>query len=146
MYSYSAVIFLFIFQALGYAQPANAPQAGADILKLHQTKFRWFQEKKLDSIAYILHADVNYIHSNGWVEHKSDVIENIQSNKLTYSNVEVLRADVTISDNTAIVLGTGMFSVSLNDKPIVIKLLYTEVYTNIDKSPQLIHRHACRLD
>jgi hypothetical protein len=146
MYSYSTVIFLLIFQALGYAQPSNVPQTGADILNLHQTKFRWFQEKKLDSIAYLLHPEVNYIHSNGWVEHKSEVIENIQTGKLTYTNVEVLDANFTISENTAIVLGTGMFSVSLNGKPIVIKLLYTEVYTTIDKIPQLIHRHACRLD
>jgi hypothetical protein len=146
MYSYSTVIFLLIFQALGYAQPSNVPQTGADILNLHQTKFRWFQEKKLDSVAYLLHPEVNYIHSNGWVEHKSEVIENIQTGKLTYTNVEVLDADVTISENTAIVLGTGMFSVSLNDKPIVIKLLYTEIYTSINQNPQLIHRHACRLD
>ena len=119
---------------------------GVDILKLHQTKFRWYQEKKLDSIAFLLHPDVNYIHSNGWVEHKSEVIENIQSGKLIYTNVEVLNADVTISENTAIVLGTGKFSVTLNEKPIVIKLLYTELYTSINKNPQLIHRHACRLD
>jgi hypothetical protein len=146
MYSYSTVIFFLIIHAFGNAQHSTIPQASADILNLHQTKFRWFQEKKLDSIAYLLHPDVNYIHSNGWVEHKSEVIENIQSGKLTYTKVEVLNADVTISENTAIVLGTGMFSVSLNDKPIVIKLLYTEVYTTIDKIPRLIHRHACRLD
>lgn len=117
-----------------------------DIIQLHTTKFRWFAEKKLDSIATILHKDVNYIHSNGWVETKSEVLDNIQSGKLTYHSVEVLKADVTISDQTAVLLGTGIFSVSLSGKPILIKLLYSEVYTDIDKRPILIHRHACKLE
>ena len=146
MHTYFTALIVLIFHSFGSAQLSSVPKMGVDILKLHQTKFRWYQEKKLDSIAFLLHPDVNYIHSNGWVEHKSEVIENIQSGKLIYTNVEVLNADVTISENTAIVLGSGIFSVSLNDKPIVIKLLYTEVYTSINKNPQLIHRHACRMD
>jgi hypothetical protein len=155
---HSLTILLFIFLQL-VASSQHTPMDEApmlrsekleilksDITQLHKTKFRWFAEEKLDSIASLLHPDLNYIHSNGWVETKSEVLDNIQSGKLTYHSVEVLKADVTISGQTAVLLGTGIFSVSLNGKPILIKLLYTEVYTDIDKRPVLIHRHACKLE
>ncbi len=113
---------------------------------LHLKKFQWFIQQQTDSLELLLHDEIQYIHSNGWKESKQELIRNIQSGKMKYSDIQTEEAEVKLFDNIAIVSGKGTFTVSLDDKPIVIHLLYTEVYQeNKANKIQLISRHACRL-
>ncbi|MBK9257454.1 MAG: DUF4440 domain-containing protein [Saprospiraceae bacterium] len=112
---------------------------------LHIKKFRWMEQKQMDSLSLLLDDGVYYIHSNGWKETKDEVLENIQSGKLTYRNVRITDSDVRLIDNTAIVTGKGIFSVSMDDKPIEINLYYTEVYVIKAEGIRLVSRHACKI-
>lgn len=114
------------------------------ILKIHLDKFRWMAEKNMDSLSLLLDENVQYIHSNGWIESKAEVLNNIESDYLTYHKVDVLQATVRQFNSLFIVTGQGLFNVSLNSKPIQIPLLYTEVYSVGPDKISLVQRHACK--
>lgn len=115
------------------------------VLKLHETKFRWMVNKRLDSLANILDERLQYIHSNGWIENKKEVIEDIRSGKLTMTKIVVTEAQARVYKGFVIVNGKGIFSVIMDGKPLDISLLYTEVYAKRQNGWLLVSRHANRL-
>ncbi|MBX2956410.1 MAG: nuclear transport factor 2 family protein [Cyclobacteriaceae bacterium] len=116
-----------------------------EILDLSQRKFVWLINKQLDSLNLVLDNDLAYIHSNGWVESKQDVLENLRSGKLVYGDVQIENAKVRLYKSTAIVTGTGKFSGGNNGNTFDLRLLYTEVYVLKNKKWLLVSRHANRL-
>lgn len=102
-------------------------------------------KKNLDSLSALLDENVTYIHSNGWVESKEEVLNNLSSHYLTYHSVDIRTSSVRRYGNSFIVTGEGLFKVSLKDTPIDIELLYTEVYTTDGDAIRLVHRHACKM-
>jgi Domain of unknown function (DUF4440) len=132
-----------------FPMEVNTMMANASNLKklmhdIHHKKFKWLATSQFDSLSTLLHDDVYYIHSNGWQESKSEVLENIKSGKLTYHDVKVHASEVRLVDNTGIVTGKGTFYVSLNGKPNEYNLFYTEVYVKTDQGIKLLSRHACK--
>lgn len=115
------------------------------VLKLHEAKFRWMVNKRLDSLNNILDERVQYVHSNGWVQNKKEVIEDIRSGKLTMTNVKVSEAKARVYKGFVIVNGKGIFSIILDGKPLDIVLLYTEVYAKRQNGWLLVSRHANKL-
>ena len=115
------------------------------VLDIHHKKFRWMEQMQTDSLAMLLDDDVYYIHSNGWKESKDEVIHNLNSGKLRYISVEVQEADVRVNASTAVVTGKGIFNVSMEGKPLEIKLYYTEVYSVLPEGIRLLSRHACKI-
>lgn len=112
---------------------------------LHRKKFRWLIQNQTDSLVAIMDKSLLYIHSNGWTETRENLLENLSSGKLRYHDIRVEEAIVRVIDSTALVTGKGLFSVSLDGKPIEIHLYYTEVYTVTNQDIRLISRHACKL-
>jgi hypothetical protein len=115
--------------------------------KLHRNKFEWLVNKNYDSLNWILDAEVKYIHSNGWIQSKKEVIEDIKSGKLNYTSVEVQESSVSMyNKNCAVVTGKGIFKGLMPDKSeFNINLLYTEVYVKQKKNWKLVSRQACKL-
>ena len=116
------------------------------LLQLHENKYRWMVEKKLDSLGTILDDRLLYVHSNGWTETAKEVIEDLRSGELIMNSVKVNEASVRVyKNNTGIVTGKGLFNVVVNGKPVEISLYYTEVYIKKKNSWMLVSRHACKI-
>jgi hypothetical protein len=120
----------------------------SNVHQLHHSKFRWLENQQTDSLAMLLHDEVKYIHSNGWIESKNEVLQNINTGKLKYHKVNILESEVIhYSRSSAVVTGKGIFQVSLEGREIEIKLLYSEHYIHDEGgSVMLIHRHACKIE
>jgi len=130
------------------SQKSNGKKESAilnEIDKVHRDMFRWMIAKQMDSLDQVLHKDMRYIHSNGWTETKEEVLANIQSGKLAYHKVEIGQSHVRLEGSTGIVIGKGLFSVSLEGTPIDIHLLYTEVFVKTKHGWKCISRHACKV-
>lgn len=144
--TYCLVLIITIF--LSANLPASAQQSPTEkfLLQLHEKKFRWMTEKKLDSLQTILDERLVYIHSNGWMETAKEVIDDLKSGKLTMNSVQVTEAMVRVfKNNTGIVNGKGVFNVMVNDKQVELSLYYTEVYIKKKNNWLLVSRHACKL-
>lgn len=116
-----------------------------EVLKLHHRKFDWFIQKNLDSLDHLIHSDLRYIHSNGWIENKQEVLMNLKTEHLKYHKVDVHDCYCRFEGSTAIVIGSGEFSVALDQKQIGITLLYTEVYVLTEQGWKFFSRHACKV-
>jgi hypothetical protein len=116
-----------------------------NIIALHKKKFDWLISKQYDSLLTLFHEDIEYIHSNGWVESKADIIADLKSGKLNYKRVDVNEVKVRLSKNIAILTGKGVFFVTMDNKDLEIKLLYSEVYIKEKGKWLLTHRHSNKL-
>lgn len=116
--------------------------------QLHRKKFEWLTTKNYDSLNWILDDQVKYIHSNGWIQSKKDVIDDIKSGKLVYTSITVSEASVTQhGPKASIITGKGLFVGLMPDKSeFKINLLYTEVYVKYKKQWKLVSRQATRIN
>ncbi|TVR77876.1 MAG: nuclear transport factor 2 family protein [Saprospirales bacterium] len=134
-------LLLLIFSCLVYSVMINAQD---EVLDLHRKKFEWMIQLQLDSLESILADDMLYIHSNGWIEDREEVIENLRSGHLAYHKIDIRNQEVRYFDRIAIVVGEAEFHVSLDGSPLSIDLLYTEVYRQDGDRWFFIHRHSNR--
>lgn len=137
--------FVWVFLCLtGFASGISAANDSLEVLQLHEKKFEWMILENLDSLDALLAEDVLYVHSNGWVETKEEVLENIGTAHLSYHRVDIQSQSARIYGQTAIVTGLATFSVALDGNPITLDLLYSETYHRLRGQWKMVHRHACR--
>ncbi|HEU5292777.1 MAG TPA: nuclear transport factor 2 family protein [Cyclobacteriaceae bacterium] len=115
------------------------------VLDLSKKKFEWMIRMKYDSLQSALDDRLVFIHSNGWVENKQELIQDIKSGKLRYTNITVLEATARVYPSTAIITGKGKFQVTLDGNNLELALSYTEVYVQKDGKWLLASRHANRM-
>jgi hypothetical protein len=133
------VIILFVSVA------AQAQSAEQTVLNLSKNKFGWMIRMKYDSLEAMLDDRLMFVHSNGWTESKQELVQDIKSGKLLYTNIQVLEATARIYPSAAIVNGKGRFQVTLDGNNLDLNLSYTEVYVQKNGKWLLASRHANRL-
>ncbi len=138
-------LILSLFIGFQFFSQTKKDKIAKDIIFLHIKKFDWLISKQYDSLTEILDENLQYIHSNGWIESKEDMIENLKIGKLNYKDIDVSEVKVRVTKNAAILTGKGVFFVTMDSKDIEIKLLYSEVYSKKNGKWLLIHRHANKL-
>ena len=139
------LLVLFLLLSLPFFSQTKKDKIADHIIALHQKKFDFMISKQFDSLSLILDADLKYIHSNGWVESKEDLLANLKSDKLVYEKVTVSETKVNHTNHVAIVSGKGLFSVILENQKIEIPLMYSEIYVKKRGKWLLLHRHANKL-
>lgn len=130
------------FLVVGYAGAQSSDQV---VLDLSKKKFGWMIRMKLDSLEAVLDERLMFIHSNGWSETKQEMIHDIKSGKLRYTNIQISESSVRVYEETAIVNGKGKFNVMLDGNPLEINLSYTEVYVLKNSKWLLASRHSNRM-
>jgi hypothetical protein len=137
-YFVPVLLFLSIFAM----SQNNDQQAVAD---LSLRKIDWLVHQQTDSLQMLLHDELLYIHSNGLVETKQEMLQNNQSGELTYISVKTDSLQVRMINSTAIVTGEGLFNGVINETRFEARLLFTEVYIRQNDAWKLISRHANQL-
>ena len=138
-------LILSLFIGFQFFSQTKKEKIEQNIINLHKKKFDWLISKQYDSLSTLFNDNIVYIHSNGWIENKTDIIADLKSGKLNYKRVEVSEAKVRLSKNVAILTGKGVFFVTMDNKDLEIKLLYSEVYIKEKGKWLLTHRHANKL-
>ncbi len=115
------------------------------VRNISREKFTWMIDKDTAKLKMLLHQNVQYTHSNGWIETMHEVLNDIVTGKLTYTSVTVESDTVRLFQKTGIVTGRGVFKVLMEGKEVAIKLLYTEVYVKYKKNWKLVQRNATKI-
>lgn len=116
-----------------------------EVVQLSRKKFGWLIRLQADSLSRILDEKVQYIHSNGWVQSKKEVLEDMRSGKLVYQRVTVKEDQVRVYGKTAIVTGLGTFEGINSGTAFKLDLRYTEVYLATPSGWMLLSRHSNRM-
>jgi hypothetical protein len=142
-----SVAFLFILQLFfSGALLAQENKEQEKLIALSVRKFEWMKQNQLDSLDGLLHDEVKYIHSNGWIQSKTEVIEDFKSKKLIMHDVVLESSECRVDETTAIITGSGQFSGVMNSQTFSVKLLFTEVYVQKGGRWLLMSRHANKLN
>jgi hypothetical protein len=138
---------LLLLAILAISSPAFAQvdTKAQSLITLHKKKFDWLINKKTDSLIRIIDEKVMYIHSNGVVETKAEMIDHLKTGVITYKKIQVDEAKARLYGDTGIVTGKGTFEGKWGENSFAINLSYTEVYVKIKKQWMLVSRAACRV-
>ena len=88
-------ILLLIVSSFTFAQSSFLKEA---VVKLDKA----LVAKDTVVLKQLLHKDLTYGHSNGWIETKADVIKDLQVGKLAYDKIESKDLQWTVTNNIAI--------------------------------------------
>lgn len=125
--------------------PGQSDRTSKELIDLHKKKFSWLINKNYDSLQQLLDEKLLYIHSNGLIESKADIFNNLKDEVINYTRSDVAEAQVRVFGNSAIITGKGAFAGKARGTPFELILSYTEVYIKTGNQWKLVSRHACRL-
>jgi hypothetical protein len=128
------------------ASPLTAWQTEEDaILRLSNKKFEWLIHQQTDSLALYLDDQLMYIHSNGMIETKEELITNNISGQLVYHEVELTDARVRFEKDTAVLTAQCSLHAAMGENVLKTTLFITEVYVLKNNRWLLFSRHASRM-
>ena len=94
----------------------------------------------------ILHKEVSYGHSNGWIQSKDDILNDFKSGKLTYNNIQNnSSAIVKISEKYATVKTNTNAEGSVNGTAFKLTLHVMQFWIKTKTGWQLIARQSAKL-
>lgn len=96
-------------------------------------------------LKQLLHKDLTYGHSNGWIETKTDVINDLVTGRLAYDKIESKDLKWTVTNNIATMRSTTEVGYRLNDKPGELKMHVLQVWLKTNKGWQLLSRQSTKL-
>ncbi len=98
------------------------------------------------ALVQLLNADVSYGHSNGWVQNKNDIINDLKSGRLVYNKIEnVSVMIVAINSNWATVRTNTNAEGSINGSAFQLKLHVLQVWIKSKIGWQLLARQSTKL-
>jgi hypothetical protein len=132
------LIILFFVSCSGFSQTSFLKDA---MVKLD----RALVQKDTVTLKQLLHKDVTYGHSNGWVQTKTDVINDLVSGKLVYTKIESKDLAWTVSKDWTAVRSSTKVEANLNGNKLELNLHVLEVWQKTNKGWQLIARQSTKL-
>jgi len=98
------------------------------------------------ALTLVLSNDVTYGHSNGWIQSKSDIINDLKSGKLDYSKIDNTSLSIAaINRNWATVRTNTNAEGKANGNLFQLKLHILEVWLKTKSGWQLIARQSTKL-
>jgi hypothetical protein len=131
-------ILLLLIGSFTFAQTSFLKEA---VVKLDKALIA----KDTVSVKQLLHKDLTYGHSNGWIETKADVIKDLSSGKLAYDKIESTDVKWTVTNDVATMRSTTEIDFRLDDKPGALKLHVLQGWLKTNKGWQLLSRQSTKL-
>src|SRR5437762_14026047 len=98
------------------------------------------------ALVRLLHQDMSYGHSNGWVQNKTDIINDLKSGKLAYDKIENTSSMIAaINGNWATVRTNTNAEGKVNGNAFQFKLHILEVWLKTSAGWQLLARQSTKL-
>lgn len=72
-------------------------------------------ERDTVELNNLMHDKISYGHSNGWIENKQELKDDLYNGTLIYHKVDQPKLDIILHDNIATVRGNGIFDVDYKE-------------------------------
>ena len=103
-------------------------------------------QKDSVTLGKLLHKRLHYCHSNGWIESKKEVINDLYNGKLVYNKIEASGYEIEIVREVATVRSKTDIDVLLDGKPVAITLHVLQVWIWKDKEGwKLLSRQSVKM-
>ena len=98
------------------------------------------------ALKNILRDDLHYYHSNGWMQSKRDIINDLYNGKLTYNRINAGAQDVHLMGEIGNVKSVVDVEAVMNGKLIQLKLKVVQVWYWKDNEWRLYARHSEKIN
>jgi hypothetical protein len=116
------------------------------VIALSKEMKTYFNPKEADKLTAFLDDRLVFIHSNGMTESKKEMIENLKTEKWALTGIDHKDISVRVyKNNTAVLVGKGLFHAVSAGKSVDLELYYTEIWSHVKKGWVLISRHANKI-
>ena len=100
----------------------------ASVLKLSEKVFQWEVANRLDSVARILDAQLVVVGSDGNTRNKEQYMQRLGDGSFVHNGIKIEDSKATVTENTAIVVGKGRFTITSSGSQNTAHLSYLEVF------------------
>ncbi|HEV8286086.1 MAG TPA: nuclear transport factor 2 family protein [Chitinophagaceae bacterium] len=99
------------------------------------------------ALTQLLHDNVSYGHSNGWVQNKTEIISDLKSGKLVYDKIENTSVTIVAINNdwATVRTNTNANGKSLTIPAFELKLHVLQVWLKTKQGWQLLARQSTKL-
>jgi hypothetical protein len=93
----------------------------------------------------LLDDEIGYGHSNGWIQTKRDLINDLYNGKLTYTKISTSDEKLVVKDKNASMRMTAEVDIVLNGSPLQFKLKVLQVWVKKKKHWVLFARQSVKV-
>jgi hypothetical protein len=122
----------------------GSPGENAQLLTTMRNFHRQLVLKKIQCIQKSVHDSLSYGHSNGWIENKAELTQNILNEYITYHSFKEDSIQVVRDGNTAYIRFIADIEATLNSKRSTFHLKVFEVWVKRNDEWVLFARQAVR--
>jgi len=138
-------LLLFISVLLGSQLSVVAQKDTSAVLNAVAKLEKALLNKDSATMNGLLHKDVSYGHSSGWVQTKKEVVNDMMSGFLIYNRLEDSSINIVMSKDKAIVREKVRAVGSRDGKSFDLSLFITQVWLQSKKGWQLFARQSTKL-
>lgn len=132
------VAFLSVSVSAAFAQSKTEDQ----IKVLSQKCVQWLLTRNVDSLKNLYDPNSITIHSNGMMRTGTDHLEDLKNGRPLYKSIDVKESSVKEFGDTAVLVGKGLFDITIDKQDMKYDMIYTEVYKKTGGQWKLIARQA----
>lgn len=120
----------------------------SNLFNLSRSFFKLEVENNIDSLETILHEKFVAVSSTGSIQNKSQYTDRLKNGNFVHNRIDIEESKVTLSENTATVIGKGKFTITVSGTTNTLHLSYMLVFTrsNPDNAWKLLALKANALE
>ena len=136
---------IFVFTILFLVDSSFAQIDSIGLKETMQKLDKALLQKDEGVLKSVLHPDLSYGHSNGWIQSKSDVVNDLKNGKLVYNKIENnSSAIVNINKKWATVKTNTNAEGAVNGAAFKLTLHIMQFWMKTKKGWQLIARQSAK--
>ncbi|MBK8405711.1 MAG: nuclear transport factor 2 family protein [Saprospiraceae bacterium] len=139
------LIFFRIVSFLFFLTNASA-QKNELLLQKVQSLNQALLSQDSSTLRSLLHKDLSYGHSNGWIENVHELIHNNATGYLKYQKIEADSISVKLINKTAVVRFNATHDIILNGKSISLKLHVCQTWIKDKRKWKLLARQSTKVN
>ncbi len=135
-----ALIFILLFARLVVSGQADTSVILSEVLKLEKA----LVSKDSITLKKLLHPDVAYGHSNGWVQMKPDILEDMRRGYLVYGRIENQSISINLKKKKAFVKERITVEGTVNGTAFKLNLFVLQLWVRTKKGWQMLSRQSAK--
>jgi ketosteroid isomerase-like protein len=120
-------------------------QADANLQKTCTAFNKALLNRDTVTIKKLVDSKIQYGHSNGWIQTRQDIMNDMYNGKLTYTDIQQSDMQVRMEGNIALVRSNVAIDAAMNSKVVQFKLAVLQVWKKEKTGWILIARQAGKL-
>ena len=133
-----ALISLFFVYSSAFAQGSNLEGSVSSLAAA-------LLKKDTVILKQLLHEKISYGHSNGWIETKQEVLNDLYNGKLVYNSINEKLLTIETDGNTATVRTKAEVDVTVSGTRIQLKLHIFQVWIKDKRGWRLLGRQSTKV-